>query len=157
MANLPTLPTRTALIDAKTGKMAKPWIDALQQGLAAAAGRSTVTVTADSAGNVTIDEGLYENLRLALPRSSVTILAPINSTGTVEAGDTFSLYLDQDQFGGCPIPAFRGGTGGFASDTQAAINATADGGPSTRTRLSFKFDGNIWFLDHIPFSGGATS
>jgi hypothetical protein len=137
--------------------MSKPWLDALQKRLADSTTRGTGSVTADGSGNVTLDEGTYENFRLVLTATAMTILAPTNSVAGVAAGDTFSLYLDMDATGNRAIPPFAGGVGGFASDTQAQIQAVAVGTASTRTRCSFKFDGSIWFLDHIPYSGGATS
>jgi hypothetical protein len=161
MANLPTLPTRTPLADAN-GKMTKPWLDFLQSQLAAAGGsvtsdgRASGTVTPDGLGNVTLDVGAYENFRLVLSGTTVTILAPVSSD-TIGAGLTFWLYFDQDTTGGRAIPAFTGGASGFTSDTQTQIQSVAVGTASTRTKLAFKFDGTYWHLDAVPYSGGATS
>jgi hypothetical protein len=156
------MPTRTRLSDA-SGNMTKPWLDFLQTQLAAAgvatpaSSRTSLTVTPDGSGNVTLDAGLYDNFRLVLTAGPLTILAPTNSVTAAAAGDTFWFYLDQDSSGNEPIPAFTGGSGGFVSDTQAQIQAVAVGTASTRTKLAFKFDGTYWHLDAMPYSGGATS
>jgi hypothetical protein len=156
--------------------MSKVWIDKLQQALASNNGgtptssdtRGWTTVTAVNGTIpgfllvtrvVTLDAGLYKDFQFILTGlASVTgFLAPTNSIGTSAAGSTFDLYLDMDATGGRDIPVFQGGTGGFASDTQAQIQAAAIGTASTRTRCSFKYDGTVWFLAHTPYSGGATS
>lgn len=109
---------------------------------AASDGYFTIT---PSGGNATVDLANGLNQRLVLTGSAVTILAPVFTGGTIAAGQTFSLYLDQDATGGRAIPAFTGGVGAFTSNTGSVVQM--DPTPSTRTPLVFTFHGSYWSID----------
>jgi hypothetical protein len=96
MANLPTLPTRTRVIDASNGNMTKPWLDFLQRNIATAqsgdAGWTSVTATGRT---VTPDLSQALNQEITV-MADAFIAAPINYTGS----PTFRLILEQDATGG---------------------------------------------------------
>jgi hypothetical protein len=154
---LPATLTRTPVTDA-SGRMTKPWLDAIQgtaaasQSTSAAAGY--VTLTAAAGGDVAITLGGGSNFVLTLDGSAMTIDAP---GGTFSTGDEFSLYLAQDATGNRAVPAFTGGQGGFASDTQARIQAVMAGMPTTVTACHFIYNGTVFLMHFIPTSGIATS
>lgn len=130
----------------------QPWREIYipPQGAVSEDGYFTVTPVA---GSVTIDLANGVNQRLVLSASAVTILPPIFTGGSINAGMSFSLYVDQDFLGNRAIPTFTGGAGGFASDVQAQ---QIDGTASTRTAYQFTFHGTVWGLD-IFRTGGAIS
>lgn len=106
-----------------------------------------------AAGNATVNLANGFNQRLVLNGTAVTILAPTFSTGSIIAGMSFNLYLDQDATGGRAMPTFTGGADGFISSTanQISMDATA----STGTVIAFKFDGTRWRMDGVPITGSA--
>jgi hypothetical protein len=96
-------------------------------------------------GIATIDlkNGLRQ--RLILTSTPVTIPVVIWTGGTIVAGLSFNLYLDQDSSGGEAAPTFTGGAGGFSSDTG---NLAVDGTPTTRTSIGFSFHGSVFVRDY---------
>jgi hypothetical protein len=78
-------------------------------------------------------------------------------SGSVAAGGSLNLYLDQPSVGSCPVSAFATGTGGWASDTQARVAALPfSGNPTTRTTVIASYHGSIWAMDSGS-SGASTS
>lgn len=112
------------------------------------------TIVPDTSNHATIDLGNGLNQRLVLTPTAATIPLPIFSGGTIVAGATFYLYLDQPSGGGCPLPIFTGGVNGFVSSTQDQIPQV--GIPNTRTAIGFTFHGQYWSIDTVT-AGGAIS
>ncbi len=104
-------------------------------------------VTADVAGNVTIDfaNGLTQSL--VLTAAAANILAPVYTGWPISQGMVFTLYLDQDATGGRASPTFSAGAGGFPSGTALLVSGIPmDGTPSTSTILVFTRRGTAWVL-----------
>lgn len=110
--------------------------------------------TVDFANSNTTPPGL--NQRVVLSTNSLTISAPAYTGGVIQAGMSFTLYLDQDSTGGWGVPAFTGGAGGFVGSTQAQVQALWSPTLSTRTSLVFTYHGTYWSLDS-EVSGSALS
>lgn len=177
--SIPLVPQRTPMYDSD-GNMTRTWILYFQQlggSQNASGGLGNSTATAAPTGGVnptggsnpgyylfqstpgnlvTIDlaNGLKQRFVQFGPGLSVS--APVFSGAAIQAGQPMWLSWDQGNAGNWPAPAFAGGTGAFASDTQRRIGAALNGTPNTRTNCAFTFDGNIWVLDSV-FSGFATS
>ena len=104
-------------------------------------------VITPSGGHATIDLANGLNQDLVLNGSAVTILAPIFTGGSITAGLSFTLYLDQDSTGNRAAPTFTGGANGFVSNTGALIQISPTA--STRTAIVFTYHGTYWSLDSV--------
>jgi hypothetical protein len=158
-----TAPIRTPMHDAQ-GNLTRPWVLYFAGGGGSGGGSAAggaPTNLSIVGGGVTIDLAAGTKFVLTLTSAaSVTIGAPINSGGSVTAGQDFILYIVQDATGGWPCPAFTGGAGGFAGDTQSRIlslpigyNVTAD----TQTSLSFSANTAVVWVIGNGSSGGQLS
>lgn len=126
------------------------------------AGGGYSTVPLDGSNNFNIDLANGLNFRIVLDTTTATgvpaatiatIVAPIFTGGTISAGMSFTLYIDQDATGGWPVPNFAAGAGGFASDVPLQGIA---GDLSTRTTYILTWHGTVWGLDSFR-TGGALS
>ena len=95
-------------------------------------------------GNAIIDLANGLNQRLVLSASAVTLLKPVWTGGTIVAGLSITLYIDQDASGGRATPIFTGGAGGFGSDTGSEQVAPD---LNTRTSAIFTYHGTRWIRD----------
>ena len=120
MPQLPNLPTRTAVTDPRTGRMSKPWLDALQSAATGSSNEGWASVTAKG-GTLTPDlsQGLNQEITVT---ADTAIAPPTGYTGS----PTFRLIFEQDATGGHALtfdPAYKDLTNPAAfSGSNAAAN-----------------------------------
>lgn len=135
MPQLPNLPTRTAVTDPRTGRMSKPWLDALQSAATGSSNEGWASVTAKG-GTLTPDlsQGLNQEITVT---ADTAIAAPTGYTGS----PTFRLIFEQDATGGHALTF----ASAYVDLTHAARFSGANAGAKTRVilTLTVRADGTI--------------